>query len=119
MGRRVALVALTQQFRFRAVHSLHIGEHKESLHGHDYYLEVTARPELREQIYRAVADVLLPQLDRTDLAKRFSASTGEVLVEWIHSQFDELGLGSSVLGVALQETRKNRFVSARTNDYLM
>jgi hypothetical protein len=66
-----------------------------------------------------VADKILPRLDGQDIGQVISPATGECIVEWIHNEFKELGVSSEVLGLALQETRKNRFLSRATIENLL
>jgi len=115
----MALTCVTKCFAFRAVHSLSVGTHKESTHGHRYLIEVSSLIGAEQKVFEAVLQHILPCLEGRDLAKLVSIATGEVLVEWIHNQLNHLGHGSSVLGVALQETRKNRFVSSQTVEHLL
>jgi 6-pyruvoyl-tetrahydropterin synthase len=108
----MALIATTRRFSFRGVHSLLSGTHKEKVHGHEYFLEISFHSCPRRHIEREVQTRILSQLDGRDLTSSVTPATGEVLVEWIDRQLRESPVGPCVVGVALQETRKNRFVSA-------
>ena len=115
----MALIATTRRFSFRSVHSLNNGVHREKIHGHQYFLEVSSYACLHEEVAAVVESKILPQLDGHDLTPLLPSATGEIIVEWIHARLLEEGLGTKVLGVALQETRKNRFVSSRSNVHLI
>ena len=58
---------------------------------------------------------IIAKLDGHDLTHVVSKATGEVIVDWIHDQLESTGLKGKIFSVALQETRKNRFVSARSD----
>src|SRR4051794_39996914 len=109
MGRRMARLTWTRRYSFRSVHALLVGHHRERKHGHQYFVEIgfSSRPGPPQET--SVAK-LLALLDRHTLPADYA--TGETLVEWWHRQLRLLELG--VIGVALQETRKNRFTSSAT-----
>lgn len=110
----MALSAVTKRYSFRAVHSLSSGVHQEKCHGHQYFVEVSFEKCLVADVDGVVQEKILNALDGHDLTGHMNPATGEVIVEWIQAQLDATPLRSKILGVALQETRKNRFVSART-----
>lgn len=111
----MAVVARTRRFLFRSVHSLQSGPRKERRHGHQYYLEVTTTGD-SWSIDGLVREKILKALDGRDLTGFIEPATGEVLVEWIHDQLNRVTIpDSQVLAVALQETRKNRFVSSNSD----
>jgi hypothetical protein len=111
----MALIATTRRYSFRAVHSLNSGEHKERFHGHEYFLEVSFQGCAPTPIDEWTQQNILSACSGHDLTSIVAPATGEVLVEWIQSQFDKSPLAAHILAIALQETRKNRFVSARSN----
>lgn len=115
----MALIATTRRYSFRGVHSLNTGVHREKTHGHQYFLEVSFHKCDVEDVNREVMKQVLEKLDMRDLTHVLEPATGEVLVEWIHDQLDVALPGGKILGVALQETRKNRFVSGRSNARLI
>ncbi len=115
----MALSATTKRYSFRGVHSLTSGFYLEKYHGHQYFVEVSFEKCLLADVDRVVTEKILNVLDGHDLTKNISPATGEVIVEWIHSQLDGTPLRAKILGVALQETRKNRFVSARSIGHLI
>lgn len=115
----MALIATTRRFSFRSVHSLINGVHREKVHGHQYFLEVSSYNCPHEEVDLVVEKKVIPALDGHDLTPLFKSATGEEIVEWIHMRLIEEGLNHKVLGVALQETRKNRFVSSRSNVHLI
>jgi 6-pyruvoyl-tetrahydropterin synthase len=110
----MALMATTRRYSFRAVHSLDSGIHREKFHGHQYFVEISFERCLPADVDRVVEKKILRVLEGHDLARLISPATGEMTVEWIQRELDASPLGAKILGVALQETRKNRFVSART-----
>src|SRR6478735_6486595 len=115
----MALSATTRRYSFRGVHSLDSGVHREKYHGHQYFVEVSFEKCLIADVDRVVAEKILNILDGHDLTKTVHPATGEVLVEWIQTQLDATPLRAKILGVAVQETRKNRFVSARSIGHLI
>jgi 6-pyruvoyl-tetrahydropterin synthase len=119
MGGRMALVATSRRFVFRGVHSLTSGVHREKCHGHSYALEVSFHKCSVSDVDREVKTLITDVLDGHDLTSIVEPATGEVIVEWIHQRLEESPLRGKILGVALQETRKNRFVSARTDARLI
>lgn len=99
----------TRRYPFQAVHKLDVPQARERTHGHEYFLEVSFSGSV-DAIDRAVAPVL-ERLHGKDL--RFLApASGEHIADWIHEQLSVLG--PKLKAVALQETRKNRFISARS-----
>jgi 6-pyruvoyl-tetrahydropterin synthase len=110
----MALSAITRRYSFRAVHSLSSGAHPEKSHGHEYIFEVSFEKALVADIDRTVEDKIVRVLHGSDLTRTIFPATGEMIVEWIQTQLDTTPLRAKILGVALQETRKNRFVSARS-----
>ncbi len=95
----------TRRYAFQAVHKLDsIGER---MHGHEYFLEVTFTGSV-DEADRAVAPVL-KRLHGRELSF-IEPATGERIVDWIHEQ---IAL-PSLKAVALQETRKNRFISTKS-----
>jgi len=111
----MALMATTRRYSFRAVHSLQVGEHSEKIHGHQYHLEVSFYSCATADIDREVETRILNPLHGHDLTHLVAPATGEMLVNWIHDRLAESELNRHILGVTLQETRKNRFVSARSD----
>src|SRR5665213_365442 len=109
----MALSAVTKRYSFRGVHSLTEGVHREKFHGHQYFVEVSFNKASLQEVDEAVQGKILNILNGHDLSRTVNPATGEVLVEWIHAQLEE-ALRGKLLGVALQETRNNRFVSAKS-----
>ena len=99
----------TRRYSFQSVHALHLGLHKERRHGHQYFLEVSFSNCPTEPVDTQVGRVLA-RLHGHELKGELEPATCEHLVEWIHARLLELRL--SLRAVALQETRKNRFVSS-------
>ena len=108
------LTTVTRRFYFQAVHSLTKGSHCENTHGHGYFLEITARDIAPIELDKAYRDRIEPHVHARRLLKELEPSTGEHLVDWIHDRLNETHLKKNILAVALQETYKNRFVSAQT-----
>jgi 6-pyruvoyl-tetrahydropterin synthase len=115
----MALMAFTKRYSFRSVHSLNTGLHREQLHGHEYFVEVTLRAPDFKAADAVLEEQVLSRLHARDLSAVIAPATGEVLVEWIHARLNETPLAPALLGVALQETRKNRFVSSDSNVHLL
>src|SRR4051812_43814317 len=111
----MALTALTRRYSFRGVHSLTTGVHREKLHGHQYYLEVSFRGLPEEEVSRLVETEVIAQLDGRDLTAQIFPATGEKIVEWIDERLRASPIGTQILAVCLQETRKNRFISRRSH----
>lgn len=115
----MALICSTRRFSFRAVHHLNVGAHIEAVHGHQYFVELSSTPEALAQVCDLFESKILPRLEGHDICQVVSPATGELIVEWIDNEFKKLGVSSSILGIAIQETRKNRFVSRRTVEQLL
>lgn len=111
----MAVTLTHRRYSFRSVHSLTTGERKEQRHGHQYYLEVGFNNCPVQQIDQVVETQILNLLDRREINRVLPVSTGEVLVEWVHQRLLDSPIGNCVAVVAVQETRKNRFVSAKTD----
>ena len=101
----------TRRYSFQSVHRLRaVGERR---HGHQYHLELSFRGRDIDAIDAEVNRlVLLPFHGReiSDLGE----PTGENIVNAIHARLLNSSVGPRICGVCLQETRKNRFVSALT-----
>lgn len=110
----MAVITATRRYTFQAVHALHVGVHREHLHGHSYGLEVSYRGAGQSEIDAAVESLILRELHGRELGGELDPATGEVIVEWIHQRLGSSPVGPKIVAVALQETRKNRFVSARS-----
>lgn len=102
----------TRRYPFQSVHALHAGAVVERAHGHQYFLEVSFS-ERDVDGADLVVEKLISQLHATEITE-VNPSTGEMIVEWIDSQLRSGPLAPRLRAVALQETRKNRFVSSRT-----
>ena len=100
----------TRRYSFQSVHALHVGVHRERRHGHQYFLEVSFSGCEVSQVDSEIGGIL-SRLHGFELTGELEPATGEHLVEWIHSRLSP-GLGSHLKAVALQETRKNRFISS-------
>jgi len=101
----------TRRYSFQSVHSLNTGPLRERAHGHQYFLEVSFAGRAINEVDEVVAGQILAHLHAREL-KNFSASTGENIVDWIHQQLLQTAIAPRLKAVALQETRKNRFISA-------
>ncbi len=122
--------SLTQTFQFSALHTLHQPQlsaeenlknfaYCEQIHGHDYKLEVTWVASIdknsgliidRDEARKIVQDRLIKKVDKMDLNKVFPVTTGEVLIQEMFKILKNTPLGPKLKALALQETRKNRFV---------
>ncbi|MBX3022287.1 MAG: hypothetical protein KF799_11495 [Bdellovibrionales bacterium] len=105
-------VTTTRRYSFKSVHALHVGLHRERTHGHEYALEVSFENHSASAVDEAVESLVLKRLHGHELGGELDPATGEVLVEWIHRRLRNSTVGLAIVGVALQETRKNRFVSS-------
>lgn len=106
------LTTTTRRYSFQALHQLNaLGEGK---HGHDFHLEICFAGTTIECADKVFNEVLKPRLQGRDLGEFLDVPTGEMLVQWIHKELLRSPLGPFVLGVALQETPKNRFISSMT-----
>jgi 6-pyruvoyl-tetrahydropterin synthase len=106
------LATTTRRYFFQAVHQLtELGEGK---HGHDFHLEICFAGTSIECADKTFKEVLKPRLHGQNLGEILEAPTGEALVQWIHKQLLLSPLGPFVLGVAIQETPKNRYISSMT-----
>lgn len=108
MGR----VTITRRYAFHSVHSLVTGVHREKRHGHQYYLEVCFAGRDVAAIDQIVEAEILPHVHGRELRGELEPATGEHLVEWVHARLNASPVGPAIVACALQETRKNRFVSA-------
>jgi 6-pyruvoyl-tetrahydropterin synthase len=102
----------TRRYSFQSVHSLNSTVLRERVHGHQYLLEVTFAGDVDEadQIVRGEVLSLLHGRELSFL----EPATGEHIVDWIHAQLLKTRMSPRLKAVALQETRKNSFISARS-----
>jgi hypothetical protein len=107
---------LTRRYHFQSVHSLTTGLHREIEHGHGFGLEVSFLGGVEPaRVDAIVREKILSVLHARNLNSVLSPATGEVLVEWAHARLlDSPELSPFLRAVCLQETRKNRFVSSRS-----
>lgn len=101
----------TRRYSFRSVHALDSTVLRERTHGHQYFLEVTCAGGSVDEIDSVVEGEILRKLHGRELAA-LTPSTGEHIVDWIHERLALTALAPRLRAVALQETRKNRFISA-------
>lgn len=101
----------TRRYSFRSVHQLNSGVLRERTHGHQYFLEVTCTGGAVDEIDRVVEENILDRLHGRELVE-LNPSTGEHIVDWIHDRLAKTTIAHRLKAVALQETRKNRFISA-------
>lgn len=102
----------TRRYPFQSVHALHAGAVVERAHGHQYFLEVSFEGRDIDGA-DSIIEKLVSHLHATEITE-VNPSTGEMIVEWIDAQLRSGPLSPRLRAVALQETRKNRFVSSRT-----
>ncbi len=98
----------TRRYAFQSVHALK--QAREKRHGHEYFLEVSFRGREIDDVDQVIRSVVLDKMHAREL-KQFAHASGEFLVDGIHEMLMETPLKNRVCAVALQETRKNRFVS--------
>lgn len=104
----MAELVWTRRYSFQSVHTLKVA--KEKRHGHQYFLEVSFRGGRVDEMDREVQRTVVDRMNGRELLE-FEHASGEFLVDGIHELLAKTGEGSRILAVALQETRKNRFVS--------
>lgn len=108
----MAVSTTTRRYSFKSVHALHVGLHRERTHGHEYNLEVTFSGASVASVDEQVEALILSHVHGHELSGELDPATGEILVEWAHRELAKSALSKNILAVALQETRKNRFVSS-------
>ena len=101
----------TRRYPFQAVHVL--SEALEKRHGHQYFLEVSFRTRAIDQVDEEVKRQILQAFHGHEFPATPQA-TGENLVECIHEALAQTAIGPLICAVALQETRKNRFLSSKS-----
>lgn len=106
----MAELTWTRRYSFQSVHSLNSGALKERLHGHHYHLEITFTGRDINEVDEWIENQLLAKVHGVEL-KELQPSTGENIVNWIHDELLKTFLAPRLKAVALQETRKNRFIS--------
>ena len=111
---------LTKCYRFRAIHHLSLTgglEAQHLFHGHNYDLEITLQGNtwsLRaHEIDALVESLIIKRFDTSNLNDQIPQPTGEILCELIFDLLAQSFLGPHLQQVALQETRKNRFVCTK------
>jgi 6-pyruvoyl-tetrahydropterin synthase len=107
---------LTRRYRIRGVHVLLDQKYHEPKHGHEYELHVTvASAAERSNLDAIVQNQILDNWDKQDfMTKGIWQTSGEMLVEEFDRILRASDLGPQLKAVVLKETRKNRFVSARS-----
>lgn len=98
----------TRRYSFQSVHTLQSA--KENRHGHQYFLEVSFSGGSIDDADAIVDQSVISRLDGRELLE-FAHASGECLVDGIHELLLKTPLAPRLHAVALQETRKNRFVS--------
>ena len=111
MGGHLERVIWTRRYAFQSVHHLDAGAVRERRHGHEYLLEVSFTGLSIDYVDEVVGLAVLKQLHGRELTQ-ISPASGEKIVDWAHDQL--VVLGDGLVAVALQETQKNRFVSAKS-----
>lgn len=102
----------TRRFTLQCTHRLpDLGE---GLHGHHFYVEVTVRGADHILLDQVFTSSVYSRLHGRDLSETLEKPTGEYLVQWIHETLLRSPLGATVLGVSVEETKKNRFTSSMT-----
>lgn len=113
---------LTRRYEFRALHHLtKEAHHCHSVHGHNYHLEVSVEGAIdprsgllinRQQLDETVNKKILEKWDRVDLNRFTEKTAGESLAAEIYHRLHQ-ELGNCLIRVALQETKKNRFIATK------
>lgn len=106
---------VTRRYHFQSVHSLNTGVHREIEHGHSFAVEVSFYGVAASAVDAVMEGEVLAHVHARNLNSVLEPATGEVLVDWIHERLLASNkVSAHILAVCLQETRKNRFVSARS-----
>jgi hypothetical protein len=113
------MTVLTKSFRLRGVHFLYDPNHNEPKHGHEYFLEVSVRAEVgRDRLQAVVEKEIVNVWDKQDWTKMdLQQASGELLVEEFDRRLRDSQIAKDLIAVALKETKKNRFVSARSIEW--
>jgi 6-pyruvoyl-tetrahydropterin synthase len=98
----------TRRYSFQSVHTLQSA--KEERHGHQYFLEVSFSGREIDTADAVVENTILKRMHGRELLE-FAHASGEYLVDGIHELLMKTELAPRIRAVALQETRKNRFLS--------
>lgn len=96
----------TRRYVFQAVHKLDVPQAPERTHGHEFFLEVSFSGDV--DLTDAVVAPVLERLHGQDLGF-IDPPSGENIARWIHDQLS--AMEPRLKAVALQETKKNRFIS--------
>lgn len=116
---------LTRRYHVRAAHQLGPeAHHCHELHGHNYAIEVCvegaihsisgmviSRDSIDEIWYRRVHAHLHAHNLNQVVEKTAGESLAATIFMWLQEE-----LGNSLLSVAIQETKKNRFIACRFNN---
>ncbi len=108
-------ITFTKRFVARVQHRLVQVPYPEVRHGHACKIEITLSKAWEQQFIELVRQYILQYLDGQLLNDTLPVATGENLVEWIFTELEKSVLGKDLLGVCVQETLKNRFVSSRNH----
>lgn len=100
----------TRRYSFQSVHQLETGAMRERAHGHQYFLEISFTGRDINAIDSVVNKEILSLLQSREISF-IHPSTCENVVNWIHQRLSTTHVASRIRAVALQETRKNRFIS--------
>lgn len=103
----------THRFTVRLQHSLPAEPYPEIRHGHSCDIEVSLDRPFSANDVDVIWEKVVQPLDGNVLNKILHQATGERLVDWIFGELEASGLGTTLQAVAIQETPKNRFISAR------
>jgi len=112
-------IELTMSFPLRAMHRLKTNAEDEPLHGHNYKIEIALGGELdteaewlysRDLVDKIVRELVLDRFDKTYLNDILDKTSGEYLAKTFFEILKKSDMGPRLRRLALQETRKNRFV---------
>lgn len=109
------MTVFTKRFTARVQH--HLTALKEGRHGHSCGIEVSLTRPFEPGDCDRIEELVIALLDGKDLNPLFKTPSGENIVEWIFSEIHRV-YTSDLVGVALQETSKNRFLSSRNRIFL-
>lgn len=112
MGGPLGELIWTRRYAFQAVHALNSTALRERRHGHEFFVEVSFTGKI-DEADEIMQTQVIDRLHHRELTA-IDPATGEHIVNWIHERLLKTALAPRLKAVALQETKKNRFISAMT-----
>ena len=103
----------TKRFTVRPMH--HLSSLKEGLHGHSCQLEISLSKPFDSLKLKTIHSLIVEPLDGRILNDIIPQPTGEEIVAWVCRRLRDSHLAPEFVGLALQETAKNRFEVRQIN----